>query len=224
VILWNSATAYAHVFESTDRGGAAWGVGHVGPQLDGSGGGANTHYRCLLIPERLHRGLLEAATKAIVDLLAAGGTVVTFRGGEPLPEFLPGVVWEHRPTNYWWWREPGADLGLISPSRDHPLLGHIRLADATWHYHGVLDPPAGADSLVALPTGEALLYVDEVSTPGTLVVATLTPSRTTAATSCPPPSDSWTGSYRGWPPTRSAERARSEPGADPPSSRQDRVK
>ncbi len=134
-----------------------------------------TRYRGLVIPERLHRGLVEAAAGRILELLDAGGTVVAFSGGEPLPEFLPGVVWEHRPTNYWWWREPGADLGLMSPTPEHPLLGHIGLADATWHYHGVLHPPAGAKTLVALPTGEALLYVDEVSTPGTLVVAALDP-------------------------------------------------
>lgn len=88
---------------------------------------------------------------------------------------LPGVRWEHRPTNFWWWLEPGADLGLHSPTPDHPLFDHLEIRDCTWHYHGVLDPPAGAQVLVALPTGEALLYVDEVSTAGTLVVATLDP-------------------------------------------------
>ncbi|MGH9040610.1 MAG: hypothetical protein ACRDZ3_10300 [Acidimicrobiia bacterium] len=132
-------------------------------------------YRCLLIPERLHRGRLEAAAEAVLAFLAGGGTVVAFSGGEPLPEFLPGVRWTHRPTNYWWWTEPGGDLGLMSPTPDHPLFDHIGLSDATWHYHGVLDPPAGAETLVALPTGEALLYVDRVTTPGTLLAATLDP-------------------------------------------------
>lgn len=134
-----------------------------------------TRYRCLLIPERLHRGLLEAAADPILAFLEVGGTVVAFGGGEPLPQFLPGVSFEHRPTNYWWWTEPGADLGLVSPTPDHPMLRHIALSDATWHHHGVLDPPGGAQTLVALPTGEALLYVDEVSAPGTLVVSVLDP-------------------------------------------------
>jgi hypothetical protein len=49
------------------------------------------------------------------------------------------------------------------------------MLDCTWHYHGVLDPPDGAEVLVTLPGGEALLYVDRVSTPGTLVVSTLDP-------------------------------------------------
>ncbi len=129
----------------------------------------------LIIPERLHRGLLTQAAPRILSLLDAGGTVVAFAGGEPMPEFLPRVRWEHRPTNYWWWLEPDTDLGLRSPSPDHALFDHLGLEDCTWHYHGVLDPPAGADVLLTLPTGETLLYVDRVSTAGTLVVATLDP-------------------------------------------------
>ncbi|MEX2658537.1 MAG: hypothetical protein WD232_02480 [Acidimicrobiales bacterium] len=129
----------------------------------------------LVIPERMHRGLLDAGAGRVLDLLDAGGTVITFSGGEPLPEFLPGIHWEHRPTNFWWWLEPGADLGLRAPAAGHPLFDHLDLPDCAWHHHGVLRPPDGADVLVELPTGEALLYVDQVSTPGTLVVSTLDP-------------------------------------------------
>lgn len=129
----------------------------------------------LVIPERMHRGALTEAAPRILELLDAGGTVVAFAGGEPVPEFLPGVRWEHRPTNYWWWLDPATRLELASPSPDHDLFTHLDLRDCTWHFHGALDPPAGAEVLVTLPTGEALLYVDRVSTPGTLVVATLDP-------------------------------------------------
>jgi hypothetical protein len=134
-----------------------------------------TGYAGLLIPERLHRGLLNRAAPRVLELLAAGGTVAAFAGGEPIPEFLPGVRWQHRPTNFWWWLEPGADLGLRTPVPEHPLFRRLAMGDCTWHYHGVLDPPAGAEVLVTLPGGEALLYVDRVSTPGTLVVSTLDP-------------------------------------------------
>ncbi|WP_300010136.1 hypothetical protein [Pseudonocardia sp.] len=134
-----------------------------------------TGYDGVVLPERMHRGLLTAAAPRLRELLEAGGAVVAFAGGEPLPDFLPGVRFDPRPTNYWWWLEPGADLGLTSPSPDHALFDHLSLRDCTWHYHGALTPPDGADTLVALPTGEALLYVDRVSTPGTLVVATLDP-------------------------------------------------
>ncbi|HVL84251.1 MAG TPA: hypothetical protein VM367_08225 [Pseudonocardia sp.] len=134
-----------------------------------------TRFDAVIVPERLHRGLLTAAAPRFRDLLDAGGTVLAFSGGEPVPEFLPGVEWEHRPTNYWWWLERGADLGLRSPHPDHGLFDHLGLRDCTWHYHGVLHPPAGAQVLVELRPGEALLYVDEVTTPGRLVVATLDP-------------------------------------------------
>jgi hypothetical protein len=134
-----------------------------------------TGYRGLLIPERLHRGLLDAAADRIVELLDAGGMVIAFSGGEPVPEFLPGVRWQHRPTNYWWWLEPGADLGVRLATDDHPLFQRLTLQDCTWHYHGVLEPPEGAQVLVELTTGEALLYVDQVSTAGTIVVSTLDP-------------------------------------------------
>ncbi len=129
----------------------------------------------LIIPERMHRGLLTAAAPRIRELLDAGGTVIAFAGGEPVPEFLPNVVWEYRPTDYWWWLEQGGDLGLRSPTPEHALFDHLSLRDCTWHYHGVLEPPPGAEVLVTLPGGEALLYVDRVSTPGTLVVSTLDP-------------------------------------------------
>ncbi|MGH3963842.1 MAG: hypothetical protein ACRDRY_11385 [Pseudonocardiaceae bacterium] len=129
----------------------------------------------LVIPERMHRGLLEAGARRVLDLLDAGGTVIAFSGGEPLPVFLPGVRWEHRATNFWWWLEPGAELGLRTPDPDHPLFRYLGLPDCTWHYHGVLSPPEGSEVLLELPSGDALLYVDRVSTPGTLIVATLDP-------------------------------------------------
>ncbi|MGH3870555.1 MAG: hypothetical protein ACRDSR_03405 [Pseudonocardiaceae bacterium] len=134
-----------------------------------------TAYRGLLIPERMHRGLLTRAAGRISELLDAGGTVVTFSGGEPIPEFLPSVCWQHRPTNYWWWLQPGADLGVRLAVPGHPLWQRLTLRDCTWHYHGVLRPPDGAQVLVELTTGEALLYVDQVSTAGTMIVSTLDP-------------------------------------------------
>ncbi len=134
-----------------------------------------TAYRGLLIPERMHRGLLTRAAGRISELLDAGGTVIAFSGGEPIPEFLPGVRWQHRPTNYWWWLEPGADLGVRLAAAEHPLFQRLTLRDCTWHHHGVLEPPDGAQVLVELTTGEALLYVDQVSTAGTIVVSTLDP-------------------------------------------------
>ncbi|MCJ0907446.1 hypothetical protein [Rhodococcus sp. ARC_M6] len=132
-------------------------------------------YDGIIIPERIHRGLLNAAAPKILEYLANGGTVVSFSGGEPLPEFLPGVRWDHRPTNYWWWLEEGADMGMSTPNPDHSFFTHLGLKDCTWHFHGAVHPPEGAQTLLTLPNGDVLAYVDQVSTPGTLVVATLDP-------------------------------------------------
>ncbi|MBD8505152.1 hypothetical protein HT102_01430 [Hoyosella sp. G463] len=134
-----------------------------------------SRYRGIILPERMHPGLIADAAPNLLRFLDSGGTLVAFSGGEPLPGFLPGVTWQHRPTNYWWWREPGASLGLWSPEPEHSLFDHVGIRDCTWHYHGVLEPPEGAQALVALPTGEALLYIDTVSTAGTLIVSTLDP-------------------------------------------------
>ncbi|MGH3926820.1 MAG: hypothetical protein ACRDTT_28810, partial [Pseudonocardiaceae bacterium] len=74
-----------------------------------------------------------------------------------------------------WWLDPGADLGVrLGPGVDQ-LFPQLTLRDCTWHYHGVLQPPDGAQVLVKLTTGEALLYLDQVSTAGTIVVSTLDP-------------------------------------------------
>ncbi|TCJ16727.1 hypothetical protein E0L93_08330 [Rubrobacter taiwanensis] len=138
-----------------------------GADLDGFDG--------LLIPERLHRGKLDEAAGSVLAYLDRGGTVLVFSGGEHPPVWLPGLKWEHRPTNFWWWLEPGADLGLVCHNPDHSLFGYIELDDATWHYHGLLHPPEGAETLIALRDEGALLYIDRVSTPGTLLVTTLDP-------------------------------------------------
>lgn len=133
----------------------------------------------LLVPERLHTGLLDAARPRLLELLERGGTVVLFATQRVLVEqpvgWLPGIRFEHRPTNFWWWLEEEAEPPVTAADPDHPLFTHLSLADATWHHHGVLRPPRGARTLVAARTGGAVLYVDAVSTPGTLLVTTLDP-------------------------------------------------
>jgi hypothetical protein len=134
-----------------------------------------TRFDGVLIPDRLHHGKVEAAAENVLRYLDQGGTVMVFNGGEPPPTWLPGLKWAFAPTNFWWWLEPGASLGLTAPSPDHALFRRITLADATWHYHGVLTPPAGAEAVVGLEAGGSLLYVDRVSTKGTILATTLDP-------------------------------------------------
>ena len=138
-----------------------------------------TEYDGVIVPERLHAGRLHAARPRLLEMLERAGTVVLF-GEQPVcarqPRgWLPGLDWEYRPTNYWWWLEPGATSGLRAQHPEHDLWRHLTLKDATWHQHGVYRAPPGADVLISTDDGGAILYIDRVSTPGTLLVAALDP-------------------------------------------------
>lgn len=138
----------------------------------------------LLVPERLHSGKLHAARPRLRESLEAGNTVVVFGEqsvfAEHPQDWLPGINWSHTPTNYWWWLDREATSGLHAHLPDHDLWRHLTLADATWHHHGVLNPPEGSEVLISHhgqdPSDRgAVLYVDRVSSPGTLVVTALDP-------------------------------------------------
>lgn len=136
-------------------------------------------YDGVIVPERLHAGKLAAGRHRLVEVLARGGTVVLFGeqsvyGAHPTG-WLPGIDWEHRPTNFWWWLQPEASSPLVAHHPDHDLWRHLSLPSVTWHHHGVFRPPEGAVTLISAIDGGAVLYIDQVSTPGTLVVAALDP-------------------------------------------------
>jgi hypothetical protein len=124
----------------------------------------------LILPERLHRGLLEKARPQLLGMLERGGTLVVF--GEqsvygPQPGgWLPGLQWEYRPTNYWWWTQPQPNSGIVAALPDHSLFDHVSLDDATWHHHGVFWPPTPAETIVATEDGASVLYVDQVRSQG----------------------------------------------------------
>lgn len=132
-----------------------------------------SRFDALLIPDRIHHERLAESKDRIIDFLERGGTVIAL--GERPNAWLPGVRWEHRPTNFWWWLEPKASSGLVLNRPDHSLFRYITLDDATWHQHGVFWPPDGVETVISMEDGGVVLYVDRVSTPGTLVVTCLDP-------------------------------------------------
>lgn len=132
-----------------------------------------TSFDVLIIPDRMHHERLEANKDQIVGYLEQGGTVIAF--GEQPRAWLPGIRWEHRPTNFWWWLEPNAKSGLVLTKPEHSLFQYITLDDATWHQHGVFWPPDGVETLITLEDGGVVFYVDRMSTSGTLIVTCLDP-------------------------------------------------
>lgn len=119
----------------------------------------------LLVPEGSDRRRLAAATGVIGALLERGGTVVTF--GDQQSDWLPGADWTFRSV---------ADAsGLEALSPDHPFHREVWRPEAAWHHHGILDPPPGAQVLLATEDGRAVAYIDEATTKGVIVAATVDP-------------------------------------------------
>lgn len=131
-------------------------------------------YDALVVPCRTaaHRVIPHAGRlRAYLD---AGGTVVAM--GECHSElWLPNIRFTPAETNWWWWLEPGADLGVRITSPGHPLFQRLGRLDLTWHQHGFFDPPEGAETLAVDHDGRAILYVDEVTTRGCMVLTSLDP-------------------------------------------------
>jgi hypothetical protein len=128
----------------------------------------------LWVPCRTPVQRMIAVADVVAGHLAAGGTVVAL--GESRSDlWLPGVTFNPVPTNWWWWLDPGADLGVRIARPDHPLMAGMAAADATWHLHGWLDPPPGVEILIVDREGRSLLHVDAVSTAGCMIVSTLDP-------------------------------------------------
>ncbi|QAY67449.1 hypothetical protein [Paenibacillus protaetiae] len=128
----------------------------------------------LIIPSQINVRLMERALPAVHAFLERGGIVAAL-GAQP-ESWLPAHNWEFRPTNFWWWLDRNAASGLVLDQPEYGLFRYINgLADATWHYHGVFHPPAGAEIIISVESGGAIMYVDRQSTPGTLIMTTLDP-------------------------------------------------
>ena len=132
----------------------------------------------IVVSDRLRPDLLGPWTAGILAALDRGATVVVF-GENPVQGWVPGVRQQSRPTVFWWWRT-GEDHRLRTRAPDHPAWGFFADRAVIWHYHGVLEPPPGAVSLVDLHTEDgardgSILYLDEQSTPGRLLVTTMDP-------------------------------------------------
>jgi len=130
--------------------------------------------RVLVVPCRTNPLRVARHWPLFAAFLARGGMLVAL--GETFQdEWIPGVSFHPVETNFWWWREPGADLGVSVAAPDSDLLEDIGKKEATWHLHGWYDLPPGARPLVVDAENRAIVYEDRQSFGGRLVVTSLDP-------------------------------------------------
>ncbi|MFI5720747.1 hypothetical protein [Nocardia sp. NPDC051750] len=132
----------------------------------------------IVVSDRLRTDLLTPWADTILATLDRGATVIVF-GENAAGTWLPGLREQTRPTVFWWWRT-GEDHRLRLCAPGHSAWEFFAHRAVVWHYHGVLEPPEGAVSLVDLHTEDgardgSILYIDETSTAGRLLVTTMDP-------------------------------------------------
>lgn len=131
-------------------------------------------FNVVLIPCRMPADRMEPHKEQLRAYLDQGGTIIA-TGESDSQLFLPGITFTPQPTNFWWWLTPGADLGVRVAAREHSLFQYLGEKDVTWHLHGWFDVPEGAEVLVTGDTGKPILYIDEVTTAGRMVITSLDP-------------------------------------------------
>lgn len=131
-------------------------------------------FNVVIIPCRTPADRMMAHRAQLQAYLDGGGTIVA-TGESESQLFLPGISFTSQPTNFWWWLTPGADLGVRITAPEHDLFRRLEQRDMTWHLHGWFDPPAGVEVLAVNGEGKPILYVDEVTTSGHMVITSLDP-------------------------------------------------
>ena len=104
--------------------------------------------------------------------------MIRFTLGESRSDlWLPHVDFTGTPTNWWWWLDPAANLGVrvTEAAASHPLMAGIGDNEATWHLHGWFTPPDDATVLARDGEDRAILYEDKVTTSGTMILSSLDP-------------------------------------------------
>lgn len=135
-----------------------------------------TRFDSVIIPCRTNAFHLAPLSEQFQTYMKQGGRLVVM--GETFPNrWLPDVNFTGMDTNFWWWLEEGADLGVQITALDHPIAAHVTKEAATWHLHGTLDPlNDNQKCFIATREGECLMFEDVKSyAPGALIVTTLDP-------------------------------------------------
>jgi len=128
----------------------------------------------VLVPCRTPADRMLPHANKLKAYLDQGGTVIA-TGESDQHLWLPGIRFTPQPTNWWWWLTPGADLGVRIAAPEHSLFQHLGQGDLSWHLHGWFNTPAGAEVLAVNGAGRPILYIDEVTTRGRMVITSLDP-------------------------------------------------
>lgn len=129
--------------------------------------------RMLLVPCRTNPLRLAPHRALLSRYLEAGGTLIVM--GEAFPEqWLDSVTLHPVETNFWWWLEPGADLGVTISAPDHPLMMGLTKRDVSWHLHGWYKATKNAEVLIRDGQGRPVLTV-EPRGQGRLIMTSLDP-------------------------------------------------
>lgn len=140
-------------------------------------------YSTVIVADRLHPGLVTRHAARFRTVAERGDTLVVL-GENDVHTWLPGVEWEPRPTNFWWWLH-GEDPLIRTRSHDHGAWTYLSTKSVIWHHHGLLRTEADVVPLVVSEEADAdghahdagmMLYEDTSSTPGRLIVTTLDPT------------------------------------------------
>jgi hypothetical protein len=131
-------------------------------------------FAVVLVPCRTPADRMAPHADKLRTYLDAGGTVVA-TGESDSQLWLPNIRFTPQPTNFWWWLTPGADLGVRVAKPEHKLFTYLTERDCTYHLHGWYDVPEGAEVLVVNESARPILYIDEVSTGGRMVITSLDP-------------------------------------------------
>lgn len=139
--------------------------------------GALDDVDAVIVADRDHPALLREHADEIYAVAERGGLLVVF-GENSADSWMPGVAWESRPTNFWWWRT-GEDHGMRLRNPDHPIWEYFSEKAMIWHHHGIFRVPEGAVSLVAVEEEGvevgSTTYYDRVSTAGEIFLTSMDP-------------------------------------------------
>lgn len=133
-----------------------------------------TDFDGVLVPCRTPANRMMPHSPMIRAYLDASGTVIA-TGESHSEQWLPGFAFHSQPTNYWWWLDQNADLGVRISKPDHPLFDHMDPTALTWHLHGWFDAAEGAEVIATNAEGGPILVIDEVTTRGRMILTTLDP-------------------------------------------------